>query len=146
MKRAIWRSKSLAEITEREALLILGKCSHLEGCPGAQSETEPCFGAVRFGVEEPELGCPDRELRMSALVILTAARQLAPVSARRPADEPYFAPSREYFSDVLATLASAQAENDAMRALLNSAGIPLPTVEDDAPVASPQLTQHQEAT
>lgn len=56
-------------------------------------------------------GCPDREIRMSALVVLSAARQHAPTDVSKPADGPYFAPSREYFSEVLSSLHAAQVEN-----------------------------------
>jgi len=60
-------------------------------------------------------GCPDREIRMSALVILNAARQHSPTDATKPSDGPYFAPSREYFSEVLSSLHAAQVENQELR-------------------------------
>jgi len=69
-------------------------------------------------------GCPDREMRMSALVILTAARQSAPVNAPKPTDEPYFAPSREYFSEVLSSLAAAQIEIERLREELKRKSAP----------------------
>src|SRR5262249_28148882 len=96
MKLALWRSKVAWEIAVREAAQLVERCSKMEGCAGKRSETALCF---------PD--CPDRELRMSGLVILNAARQFAPIEARKPADGPYFAPTREYFSAVMAELAAA---------------------------------------
>jgi hypothetical protein len=132
LKLGLWRSKTALDIVKREALEILDRCSHLEGCPGAQVETEPCF-APTFDREGKtvQLGCPDRELRMSALVILNAARQLAPIDPRRLANEPYYAPSREYFSEVLSTLAATLAELEAMREKFG---------EKDAPLALKEAT------
>jgi hypothetical protein len=125
MKLALWRSKVAWEIAMRQAIEILGRCDHAEGCPGKDDEGEPCL-LDRYSTEKDgtqvliERGCPDRELRMSALVILNAGRQFAPVDARRPADAPYFAPSREYFSEVMASLVSAQTELEALRAKLGT--------------------------
>ena len=119
MKRAVWRSRTGFEIIEREIAVILDRCAHLDGCPGASDETAPCLGGLRMwngrnvdGSNDNggEIGCPDREIRASALVVLNVARQHMPVTARRPADAPYFAPSREYFSEVLAELAATQIE------------------------------------
>jgi len=116
LKRALWVSKEAWEIVEREAESILGRCQHLDGCPAATDETAQCLGGGIFGSDV--VGCPDRELRLSALVILNAARQFESVDARRPAESPYFAPSREYFSKVLAELGAVQIENDELRAKL----------------------------
>jgi hypothetical protein len=117
LKLGLWRSKAALDIAVREAQEIIGRCAHLDGCRGAQIETEPCIAPTFDGEGKTiQLGCPDRELRMSALVILNAARQLAPVDPRRIASEPYFAPSREYFSEVLSTLAATLAELEAMHA------------------------------
>ncbi len=110
MKRAVWRSRTGFEIIEREIAVILGRCAHLYGCPGENDETAPCLGGLKFKDNGGELGCPDREIRASALVVWNVARQHMPVIARRPADAPYFAPSREYFSEVLAELAATQIE------------------------------------
>jgi len=109
MKLAIWRSKGALEIATRQAIEIVSRCQHADGCAGQASETEPC-----------RVDCPDREVRLSALVILNAARQLTPIDARRPANMPYIPPSREYFSDVLAELAAAQAEVEALQARLDA--------------------------
>jgi hypothetical protein len=117
MKLALWRSKAGWEIVARQAAEIVQACHHLDNCPGKTSETEPCFGGIRLDSGPGELGCPDRELRMSALVILNAARQFAPIEARKVANETYFAPSREYFSEVMSALSIAQAELEAMEAL-----------------------------
>lgn len=108
LKLAAWRSRVGWEVATRAALDVVDRCAHAAGCPGKGSETEPCL---------PE--CADREVRMSALVVLSAARQLAPVDARKPADQPYFAPSRERYSEVMAELAAAQAELDVLRAGAN---------------------------
>ena len=105
MKLAIWRSQWAWEIATRAAVELVDRCHHAEGCPGVHVETEPCL---------PE--CPDREQRLSALVILNASRMFAPVDAKKIANEPYFAPSREHFSEVLATLVAAQTELEALRA------------------------------
>jgi hypothetical protein len=104
MKLALWRSKVALDIAAHAAAELVARSAHMEGCPGKEIETEPCL---------PD--CPDRELRMSALVILNAARQFAPVNARQPANAPYYAPSREYFSEVMAELAVAQAELEVLR-------------------------------
>jgi hypothetical protein len=96
---ALWRSKVGWEIAAKQAAEIVSRCSHKEGCPGESVETEPCLP-----------GCPDREIRMSALVILNAARDFTPPSASKLAQQPYSAPSREYFSAVVAELAACQAE------------------------------------
>ena len=103
LKLALWRSKVAWEITAREASVVLARCRHDRDCPGAKVETEPC------------LQLPDREIRMSALVMLGAARQFMPTVAVRPANAPYYAPSREYFSEVLAELAAAQVELEVLR-------------------------------
>lgn len=104
VKLALWRSKMALEIAARAAVEIIARCEHVEGCPAKGLETEPCLPT-----------CPDREQRMSGLVVLNAARMFAPVNARRPASEPYFAPSREYYSEILAELVSTQAELEALR-------------------------------
>lgn len=111
MKLALWRSRVGWEIVERQAIEILERCKHLDDCDGATTATEPCI-ASKFDKDGTETspGCPDRELRMSALVMLNAARMLMPADARKPANEPYLPPSREFFSEVIAELAVAQAE------------------------------------
>jgi hypothetical protein len=143
MKLALWRSKEAWEIAKREAEAILSRCRHKDNCPAIHDETRPCLSdryekhlqgdgetdedyAARQGVRVQE-GCPDRELRMSASVILNAARMFAPIDARRPAAEPYTAPSREYFSEVIGELGAAQLELDVLRAALQEAGAEVPT-------------------
>jgi hypothetical protein len=130
-KRALWRSKLSWEIAQREATVILGRCTHLPGCPGETSETEAC---------QPE--CPDREFRASALVVLNTARQFMAVAteSRKPANGPYYAPSREHHSDVIAELIALQAENDALREALRAKGgstEPEAMITLDAPKALP---------
>ena len=132
-KLALWRSRGLAGVAIHEALEILSRCEHRDGCPGAESETESCFSSAYSKDDDSASevlieGCPDREQRMSALVILSAARQLAPADARKPA-QPYFAPSREYYSEVMAALGASQIENEMLRALLREADIPVPQPE-----------------
>lgn len=128
LRRALWRSKIVLEIAERQALVILEHCSHMPLCPGKTSETEPCFA-----------GCVDREKRLSANVILSAARQLTAANSllvRKPADGTYFAPSREYFSETLAALVAAQVEIETLRAALRREGVdPL-----DIPLIVPTLS------
>lgn len=116
MKLALWRSKRGWEITARAALEILESCIHRDGCPGIDSETEPCLA-----------GCLDRERRMSALVILNAARMFAPIDARQIASEPYVAPSRERYSEVVAELGAAQAERELLHQVLRDSGRDLPS-------------------
>lgn len=105
MKLALWRSKGAWETVTREATVILDRCEHVPDCSGAQAESAPCSP-----------GCRDREKRLSALVILNSARQFAPVDAKKLADGPYFAPSREHFSAVIAELATIQVEIEELRA------------------------------
>lgn len=98
MKRRLWHSRVAWEIALKEAANLLGRCAHMEGCAAKTDETAQCL---------PD--CPDRELRLSALVILSTARQFGPLDAIR-AEGPYFAPSREHFSEVVAELGACQAE------------------------------------
>lgn len=105
LKLALWRSKVAWDAVLPQARLLLEGCGHAAGCPGIESETEPCG---------PD--CPDRERRMSALVILAASRQFAPVDARKVAEAPYVAPSRERFSELVAALIAAEAELEALHA------------------------------
>jgi len=122
MKLGLWRSKVAWDFAARAATEIIAECAHMAGCPGILSETSPC---------SPD--CIDREKRMSALVILNAARMFAPINARKLASEPYFAPSREYFSEVISELAAAQIELEALRGALRAAGM--------QPPSPPVLTQ-----
>ena len=103
MKLALWRSKVALDISARAAADLVARAAHMEGCPGKELETEPCL---------PD--CPDREIRMSALVVLNAARQFTPPVASK-LNQPYTAPSREYFSGVVAELAACQAELETLR-------------------------------
>jgi len=103
-KLALWRSRYAWDIAVKQAAEIVARCSHMTGCPAETVETEPCLA-----------DCPDREIRMSALVVLNAARQFAPPVAAKIANQPYMAPSREYFSEIVAELAACQAELAALR-------------------------------
>jgi hypothetical protein len=124
MKLGLWRSKVAWEIAAQAAIEIIDRCGHMPGCPGKTDETEPCL---------PH--CPDRELRMSALVILNAARMFAPMDARQPASGPYMAPSREYFSEVISALGIAQLEVDVLREKLRELGLQVPTPPPNAELA-----------
>ncbi len=138
LKLAAWRSRFGFGAVEQAAINIIERCKHSEGCAGAEEPTEPCLPS-----------CPDRELRMDAFVILNSARTYSPSNARKPGDGSYFAPSREYFSEVLAELAATQLENAALREALRRAGVepPPPPNEDLTPKrlvptpAKPQLEE-----
>lgn len=147
MKLALWRSKTGWEIAKREAESILSGCAHAEGCPASEDETRPCISDIYKKTDQADgetddeyatrpsvcvqTGCPDRELRMSALVVLNAARMFAPVDARRLSGEPYFAPSREGFSEVLSELSAAQVELELLRKALRDAGVPIPSPSEE---------------
>jgi hypothetical protein len=103
-KLALWKSKVAWEITVKQAAEIVARCSHMTGCPAESTETEPCLQ-----------DCPDREIRMSALVILNAARQFAPPNASKIAGQAYSAPSRETFSGIVAELGACQVELETLR-------------------------------
>ena len=124
MQRALWRSKVAWEIAHKEATNLLERCSHMEGCEAKESEVVPCL---------PD--CPDRELRLAALVILNAARQFAPLDARTQANAPYHVPSREYFSEVLAELGACQAELQALRG--STTTVPVDTVAPELQEKTP---------
>jgi hypothetical protein len=128
VKRALWRSRTGWEIVLREASDMVGRCRHVDGCLGKNDETETCAQDRYQGDESPlkliAQGCPDREQRMSALVVLNAARMFAPADARKPAAEQYSAPSREYFSEIVAELLAAQAELEALHAISVAASPP----------------------
>jgi hypothetical protein len=141
MKLALWRSKVALERSERAAIEILERCEHLEGCPAVQDETRPCLSERYAKVQDDsetddefaarpsvlvQEGCRDREIRMSANVALSASRTFAPIDARQPAAGPYMAPSREYFSEIVAELGVAQLELDVLRKMLFEAGIEPP--------------------
>lgn len=138
LKLALWRSKVAWEIAAHQAEETISRCEHVAECPGEKNETEPCRSQ-----------CPDREQRMSALVILNAARMHAPINARKPAEGMYFAPSREYFSETLASLAALQVENELLHEALRQAGIdppsPPPDVDRSLPTRpAPALAQLEE--
>lgn len=138
LKLAVWRCKFGLGAIEQAAINIIERCKHSEECPGAEDATEPCLQS-----------CPDRELRMDALVMLNSARTYSPADARKPAEGVYFSPSREYFSEVFAELAATQIENVALREALRRAGVepPSPPNEELTPkrlVPTPALPQLEE--
>ncbi len=114
MKLAMWKARFAFENIALKAVATIGRCRHEKDCPGATEETAPCFA-----------GCPDREMRMDALVILNNARVFSPVNANQPY-EPYFAPSREKYSETLSQLGAAEVERDALRGMLRSMGVEPP--------------------
>ena len=122
MRRAIWRSAKGWEIVANTAQAVIDGCDHAEGCPGLESDEAECLkDRYAASLDGPAVlvtaGCRDRELRASALVMLTAALQHAPRDVNKPTDE-YFAPSREYFSEILSSLHAAQLEIEDLRARL----------------------------
>ena len=144
MKRAIWRGAQGWEIVARQAITILEQCAHIEGCPGETSETETCLQDRYENQVRVQSGCPDRELRMSALVILNAARQFAPTVAPKPADSQYFAPSREYFSEVLSSLAASEVEIARLREELREATASDASTASTEPPPPPLPQPHKE--
>jgi len=141
MKLALWRSRVSWEIVMQRAQEILDTCEHLDGCPGASDDAKACIPDVHDAkcpsiadpsadcLPECKHGCRDREIRLSALVMLAAARQFAPLDAKKLADAPYFAPSREHYAAVLGELAQAQAELAAIR----GAAVTVPPVKEETP-------------
>jgi hypothetical protein len=81
---------------------------------------------------------------MSALVILNAVRAFGAAKVRRPADEPYYAPSREYFSEVIADLAASQAELEFLRG--GRLQVTIPPDDDLVPPTQPTPPQLEETT
>src|ERR1700678_1300053 len=77
-KLALWRSKYAWDLTVRQAAEIIQRCRHADDCAGKSDERESCLET-----------CPDREIRLSALVVLNAARAFAPPSASKLAQQPY---------------------------------------------------------
>lgn len=114
MKLGAWKAKFALENTALKAIAIIKRCRHEKDCPGATDETAPCFA-----------GCQDREVRMDALVILNNARVFMPVNANQP-HEPYFAPSREKYTETLTQLGAAEVERDTLRELLRSMDVEPP--------------------
>lgn len=133
MKLGLWRSKTALEIIIRAAGEIVARCEHADDCLAKENESVPC-----------SMACRDRQIRASALVVLGAARMFAPVDARQLAREPYHAPSREFFSEVMSELAAAQAELEALREVMRVAGLqvsgPSP---NEKPPALPARTPQQ---
>ena len=134
MKLAMWKSRFALEIVMRNASAILDRCKHEKDCPGATSETEPCFA-----------GCPDREQRMDALVAMNAARMFAPINANQPM-EPYFAPSRERYCEMISELGATQVERDALREMLRSMGVDPPTPPENTEPARLEQKAAQQFT
>lgn len=134
MKLAMWKSKFALGIVMREASAIIERCRHEKECPGATVETEPCFA-----------GCPDREIRLSALVVLNAARMFTPVNAHQPM-EPYFAPSRERYSETISQLGATEVERDALREMLRSMGVDSPTPPENTEPARLEQKPAQQFT
>ena len=149
LKLALWRSKRAWDIVIARATEIIDRCEHTEDCPALENETGPCSPDFYSSPEKDEegnvlvpgvitlSGCPDRETRMDARVILNAAKEFAPVNAVARANEPFVAPSREYFSEVMTELVTTQLENEALRKALAEAGIEVPAPPPNATPALP---------
>ena len=141
LRLALWRSKVGWGWVEFTAIQALARCRHSENCSSAASDTgekpEPCLP-----------NCPDRELRMDLLVVLNNARTCAPANARQPANEPYFSPSREYFSEVITELETTKLELEATKEALRRAGVtaPVPPPEEGPILPARAPAQLEEKT
>jgi hypothetical protein len=132
-KLALWRSKIGLQSAAQRAKAIIERCRHVEGCPGKVFEHEPCFG-----------DCPDRENRMDALVILNNFRTYAPANARNIASQPFFAPTRELYSELIAELLSTQAELEALKSISVQVVEPPPNEEPATLPAEPKALTEAE--
>ncbi len=121
---ALWRSKVAWDIAVKQASEIVQRCRHEHGCDGAKDDGAPCLAE-----------CPDREIRMSALVVLGAGLQFAPVSAAKVLAQPFSAPGREYFTSIVAELAACQAELEILRGTVVAVPAPneAPTLKEKTP-------------
>ena len=115
-KLALWKSKVAWDIAVRQATEIVLRCTHMTGCPAAPGAGTP--ESIEKETCLPD--CPDREFRMSAFVILNAARGFAPPTASKISGQLYTMPSREYFSAVVAELAACQAELEVLRGTVST--------------------------
>jgi len=118
LKRIVWRMKTSWGFVESECRDLIASCQHAEGCLGADDIREPCLSS-----------CPDRQTRLSALVIYANAREFISVNAPKPTSIEgggYIPPTREFFDLVLSELVVAHAELDDMKKLIQESGATLP--------------------
>ena len=89
--------------TQREARRILDSCRHASGCEGAADPSRPCLAS-----------CPDREGRLSALVILGNADEHVMFASALPRklDNDYSPPARETWDALVAELEVVRAGRD----------------------------------
>lgn len=103
MRRSLARLMLTCAQMKREGDEMLSRCRHAPGCPGEKSELEACLA-----------DCPDREWRLSALVIRANAG--AHVGAFRlprvGPDDILAPPSREFLDRMIAELELLRARDD----------------------------------
>lgn len=101
-------------IADREMALVLAGCRHDAGCPAREDRTQSCLST-----------CPDRETRLSALVVKHNAELYSMHGETLPKHgDDYRPPPREYFDaivselealregkDILSEIAEARAKN-----------------------------------
>ena len=113
---------------ESECRDLVASCKHAEGCLGATDIRESCLPS-----------CPDRQTRLSALVIYANAREFTKVEAQKPTSIEgggYIPPTREFFDLVLSDLAAAETELAEMK----KAGFALPIVSPPLSLPDPTAT------
>jgi hypothetical protein len=127
LRRIVWRMKTSWGFVENECNAIIATCRHVDGCRGAVDSTETCH---------PQ--CPDRQTRLSALVILANAREFARADVHKPGAN-YIPPTREYFDALVSDLATAEYTLEEVRRKVADAvepTLPAPTTNgSEAPLA-----------
>ncbi len=132
LRRIVWRMKVAWGFVEQECLALVATCRHVDGCRGAVESTEPCRAE-----------CPDRQTRLSALVVLANAREFARADARKPGAS-YIPPTREYFDAIVSDLVAAEVALDEVRRKVVAATELVPALTEPAP--PPALTDGPPAT
>lgn len=120
----------------RESRLILDACRHDPACPSKRGDPGlPCLQS-----------CPDREINLSARVLLASALEFAG-TLRLPSwtGTGYIPPTREYFDRILAELEAMRAAKDWL-AELDAArpgenGGSIATLASVLPIADQPITQ-----
>jgi len=111
---------------EKEASRILEVCRHAEGCLGASDRSKPCLPA-----------CPDREMRLSALVIQRNAEQYAMVRETLGlplrVEGEFHPPSRETWDAVISEIEAAREGKDVLDDIMKAmeAGRPIKQAWDE---------------
>jgi hypothetical protein len=127
MRRSLARVMLTCEQISYECGEMLTRCVHSPECPGKSDETVPC---------EPH--CPDREWRLSALVIRRNCQQhvekVGKVTLPRTADGILLPPPREFIEHIVA-------QNELLSAKLEErervSTEPAPPFDSLPPVLSP---------